>query len=178
MEKQQCRYCSKKYVKAKHFQNHLEKKHGKLIDLISVPRSEVEIIEQEAASISIPKNPLEMTPDVLMKLSPDQTMRWLWDLVIYQKYQIILNGFFASVGIYQTTPGHALSLEIEEKLKKLEVYEREESLRKAFQPVLDEMRELRQTIMGKRILDENKKIESSLNLILFNDLSRPAAHND
>jgi len=165
MVKLNCPYCSKNYTKAKHFENHIETKHRRTIDFLSVPEVDNERIEQEMVRVTIPKNPLDMTPDILMRLSLEEQWKWRLDIARYKQSQDLLNKIFAQFGVYQTTPSPTTSPEIDEKMKKLEKYEREESLRKAFQPLLDEMHELRQTTIGTGILDKIMKIESSLDLL-------------
>jgi glutaredoxin len=102
MPKTACPYCKKTYEKAKHLENHLEKKHGRLVGFLLTAKSQIESGNQES-DIQLPENPLDMTPDLLFKLSPGQALLWQRELSLYKSRAHMLNKVFSICGISPAT---------------------------------------------------------------------------
>lgn len=167
-----CPYCGKEYQKAKHLQNHIEKKHRELIDLMSLPASEKEESEGRAAEPRLPKNPMDMTPDVFLNLTHEQSLNWLFEVARYRQAQIMIDAALGKVDPQSSTAYQALPFEIDEKLRDLERLRNEKMYRDVTEPMFAEMKELIIKVAQRCINLENelKQVKSSVDWCMLSSL--------
>ena len=154
MVKLNCPYCGKKYVRPKHLETHIEAKHGKLIDLMTMPISKNDINEHDSTIVKLPENPFDMTPEIYLNLSSNQIIVWGMKLAIYGRTQRFLDDMMARCRGEVIEANPELSFEIQMKLKRLEMLEEAEAFQKVIEPIQEELRKLPLAKTGSSSLDD------------------------
>ena len=103
---------------------------------------------------SIAGDPTNMTPEMLMSMTPGQIAKWKMDLERYSRANEMLNDAFS--GIFGSTGKGRLDADTEAKLQKLDDMLEDEKERKRMGPIykiLDELKEERKGKKGSEIDD-------------------------
>jgi hypothetical protein len=174
-----CPYCKKTYKKAKHLENHISKKHGRLVDLLSTAKSQIESGDREA-DVQLPENPLDMTPDLLFELNPGQALVWQRLLFLYKSRAQMLNKIFSICGIRPTTSSYTLSADMtlppdtDDKSEEMHKLETESIYKKSVEPVLLEMTGLINVLQKRcsNLEDELRQVKSLTDTLVILNLGK------